>query len=244
MAKKWYPVEDIISCIEYGCSTEPQNLSTSKRLQIEYLYLDLITCDRCIGTDVVLKEVIDMLRPVLSMAGYEVDYKECEMTTVQIAEQYQFLSSPTIRVNGQDIFGDIKESDCGCCGEIAGSDINCRVFEYEGKVYEIPTKEILINAILKNIYAESSCACAPYVMPDNLKRFYEGKNHNSHSSCNCGCKEKSAISVFQKYLSVWVILCMVIGVLIGKFLPQIPDFLNRFEYAKVSIPMAILIWLM
>lgn len=37
---------------------------------------------------------------------------------------------------------------------------------------------------------------------------------------------------------------MVIGVLIGKFLPQIPDFLNRFEYAKVSIPMAILIWLM
>lgn len=57
-------------------------------------------------------------------------------------------------------------------------------------------------------------------------------------------KEKSAISVFQKYLTVWVILCMVIDVLIGKFLPQIPDFLNRFEYAKVSIPMAILIWLM
>ena len=49
-------------------------------------------------------------------------------------------------------------------------------------------------------------------------------------------KEKSAISVFQRYLTVWVIMCMVIGILIGKFLPQIPDFLNRFEYAKVSIP--------
>ena len=57
-------------------------------------------------------------------------------------------------------------------------------------------------------------------------------------------KEKSAISVFQRYLTVWVIMCMVIGILIGKFLPQIPDFLNRSEYAKVSIPMAILIWLM
>ena len=57
-------------------------------------------------------------------------------------------------------------------------------------------------------------------------------------------KEKSAISVFQRYLTVWVIMCMVIGILIGKFLPQIPDFLNRFEYAKVSIPMALLIWLM
>lgn len=37
---------------------------------------------------------------------------------------------------------------------------------------------------------------------------------------------------------------MFFGVLIGKFLPSIPAFLNRFEYAKVSIPMAILIWLM
>lgn len=57
-------------------------------------------------------------------------------------------------------------------------------------------------------------------------------------------KEKSGISAFQKYLTVWVILCMVIGVGIGKFLPQIPAFLNRFEYARVSIPMAILIWVM
>lgn len=57
-------------------------------------------------------------------------------------------------------------------------------------------------------------------------------------------KEKSAINVFQKYLTVWVILCMVIGILIGKYLPGIPSFLNQFEYAKVSIPMAILVWLM
>lgn len=57
-------------------------------------------------------------------------------------------------------------------------------------------------------------------------------------------KEKSGISAFQKYLTVWVIFCMIVGVLIGKFLPQIPAFLNRFEYARVSIPMAILIWVM
>lgn len=57
-------------------------------------------------------------------------------------------------------------------------------------------------------------------------------------------KVNAGISVFQKYLTVWVVLCMVAGVLIGKFLPQIPAFLNQFEYAKVSIPIAILIWLM
>ena len=57
-------------------------------------------------------------------------------------------------------------------------------------------------------------------------------------------QKNSGISVFQRYLTVWVALCMVVGVLIGRFLPQIPDFLNRFEYARISIPMAILIWLM
>lgn len=57
-------------------------------------------------------------------------------------------------------------------------------------------------------------------------------------------KSEQGISVFQKYLTLWVLLCMLAGVLIGKFLPQIPDFLNRFEYARVSIPVAILIWIM
>jgi ACR3 family arsenite transporter len=37
---------------------------------------------------------------------------------------------------------------------------------------------------------------------------------------------------------------MVVGVLIGKYLPGVPAFLGRFEYANVSIPIAILIWLM
>lgn len=56
--------------------------------------------------------------------------------------------------------------------------------------------------------------------------------------------EIQGIGFFQKYLSVWVLLCMAVGVLIGKFLPGIPAFLNQFEYAKVSIPVAILIWIM
>lgn len=57
-------------------------------------------------------------------------------------------------------------------------------------------------------------------------------------------QSSEGISVFQKYLTIWVILCMIIGVLVGKYMPQIPSFLNQFEYAKVSIPITILIWLM
>lgn len=58
-------------------------------------------------------------------------------------------------------------------------------------------------------------------------------------------KTKNAgIGFFQKYLTLWVALCMGVGVLIGKFLPSVPAFLNQFEYAKVSIPVAVLIWVM
>mgnify|MGYP003585944750 CR=1 FL=1 len=57
-------------------------------------------------------------------------------------------------------------------------------------------------------------------------------------------KQKLDIGFFDKYLTVWVALCMIAGVLIGKFLPAVPALLGRFEYAKVSIPIAVLIWLM
>ncbi len=57
-------------------------------------------------------------------------------------------------------------------------------------------------------------------------------------------KRTAGIGFFQKYLTVWVVLCMAAGVLIGKFLPAVPDFLGQFEYANVSIPTAILIWVM
>lgn len=60
-------------------------------------------------------------------------------------------------------------------------------------------------------------------------------------------KEPSAnngISFFERNLTLWVLLCMVAGVLIGRFAPAVPEFLSRFEYAHVSIPVAVLIWLM
>lgn len=58
-------------------------------------------------------------------------------------------------------------------------------------------------------------------------------------------EEKSGgLGFFEKYLTIWVALCIVSGVLIGVYLPQIPQTLDKFTYAQVSIPVAILIWLM
>ena len=58
-------------------------------------------------------------------------------------------------------------------------------------------------------------------------------------------KEKTqGIGFFEKYLTLWVLLCMAAGILIGKLLPGFPAFLEQFQYAQVSIPIAILIWIM
>ncbi len=57
-------------------------------------------------------------------------------------------------------------------------------------------------------------------------------------------QEKPGIGFFERYLTVWVATCIIVGVAIGQFLPIVPETLSRFEYAQVSIPVAILIWLM
>ncbi len=57
-------------------------------------------------------------------------------------------------------------------------------------------------------------------------------------------EQERKISFFDKYLTLWVILCMILGVAIGELLPGVPTFLSKFEYSNVSIPIAILIWLM
>ena len=63
------------------------------------------------------------------------------------------------------------------------------------------------------------------------------------NSC-CLWKRKQGIGFFEKYLTIWVALCIIIGIAVGQWLPAIPQTLSKFEYANVSIPVAILIWLM
>ena len=52
------------------------------------------------------------------------------------------------------------------------------------------------------------------------------------------------MSVFDRFLSVWVALCMVVGVLIGKTLPEPIAALRAMEISHINLPIAGLIWLM
>jgi ACR3 family arsenite transporter len=55
------------------------------------------------------------------------------------------------------------------------------------------------------------------------------------------------MSVFERYLTVWVVLCMVVGVLLGRAMPELTESLRALEFgagSQINAPIAVLIWLM
>ena len=52
------------------------------------------------------------------------------------------------------------------------------------------------------------------------------------------------MNLFERYLTVWVFLCIVVGVLLGQFLPSVFHAIASLEIAKVNIPVGVLVWVM
>ncbi|MBX4355116.1 arsenical-resistance protein, partial [Mycobacterium tuberculosis] len=53
-----------------------------------------------------------------------------------------------------------------------------------------------------------------------------------------------AIGFFERYLSVWVALCIVLGIALGQALPGLFQHIGRMDYAQVNLPVGLLIWVM
>jgi len=158
-----------------NCCGEQKNAEVGKkRIVIDFLYLDLDVCTRCQGTDQTLDEALKDVSKVLEMTGVEVIVNKVNVPSEEIAETYQFVSSPTIRVNGHDIQMDVRESLCESCGDLCGDSVDCRVWVYNGVEYTEPPKEMVVEAILKEVYGGSTrdTSAQDYSMPENLKQFY------------------------------------------------------------------------
>lgn len=153
----------------------------TKQLNIDFLYLDLDTCERCKATDGALNEALAAMAGVLDMLGFTVAVNKVNITTKALAEQYRFLSSPTLRVNGTDICSEVKESECADCGDLCGSSVDCRVFVYEGKEYEQPPAAMIADGILRILFGRVAVDNRPYALPDNLNTFFSGKVADKYS---------------------------------------------------------------
>ena len=67
-------------------------------------------------------------------------------------------------------------------------------------------------------------------------------------SAQCEVTAKQAagapMSVFERYLTLWVALCIVTGIVLGQVLPGLFQAVGRMEIARVNIPVGLLIWVM
>ena len=66
------------------------------------------------------------------------------------------------------------------------------------------------------------------------------------AQCEVTAKRASgaSMSVFERYLTVWVFLCIVVGIALGQFLPSLFHAIGRMEFAQVNLPVGVLIWIM
>jgi Domain of unknown function (DUF2703) len=151
------------------------------RLRIEFLFLDLTTCTRCRGTDRSLEVALQVVGDLLAAASIEVVVEKIHVESAEQARALRFLSSPTIRVNDRDVALELRESSCGseACTDGCGDSIACRVWVHRGREYTEPPVEMIVDAILREVYAEQDVGVKAqeqaYELPENLERFFAGK---------------------------------------------------------------------
>jgi ACR3 family arsenite transporter len=57
-------------------------------------------------------------------------------------------------------------------------------------------------------------------------------------------KKELSLGLWEKYLTLWIAICIVIGLLVGRFLPQFGEFMDSLKFGKLSIPIGILLFFM
>lgn len=72
----------------------------------------------------------------------------------------------------------------------------------------------------------------------------ESNNMSAQNGATANKEPDMQMSVFERYLTVWVFLCIVAGIALGQFLPVVFQAIGRMEIAQVNLPVGLLIWVM
>jgi hypothetical protein len=174
-------------------TTAAADAPRTTELRIDFLFLDLTTCTRCRGTDRSLGTALARVVDVLQAAGTEVEVHKVHVVSEEQARLWRLVSSPTIRINGADIALELRESSCGsqACTDGCGDQIACRVWVHRGQEYTEPPPEMIVDAILRHVYAAPAdpapAHARPYRLPDNLQRFFAGTARTETERAETGC---------------------------------------------------------
>ncbi|MCX9082300.1 MAG: DUF2703 domain-containing protein [Candidatus Methanoperedens sp.] len=126
-------------------------------MRVQLLYI--LDCPWCVKTKKLIRESLEEL-------GVEAGLEEILIDSDEKAEKYEFLGSPTVRINGKDIQEEVSKGQCLPCEEIVKYEqestdfvkqecrCGCRIYFYKGNQYPYPPKEMIQEAIMKLISAD------------------------------------------------------------------------------------------
>jgi hypothetical protein len=168
--------------------------TAAPQIEIEFLYLDLTTCGRCVATGAQLDDALGLLERPLADAGARVEVRKILIASAEQARALRFVSSPTIRVNGRDIAGELVESTCEADACSCGERTACRVWRYEGRDYNEAPAPLIVDAMLAELERSeilTPTVSEPHTLPANLERFFARREELSTSSPCCGLHEQA-----------------------------------------------------
>jgi len=154
--------------------------SAQRKIGIDFLFLDLSTCTRCVGTNKNLEKAVASVEQMLNLIGAELNVNKILIDSTKKAQAYRFVTSPTIRVNDQDIAFEAKESKCDSCTDLCGcaEGTDCRIWVYRGEEYTEAPVAMIAEAILQEVFRtpqQTTPAAVAYdEVPENLQRFFAG----------------------------------------------------------------------
>jgi len=121
-------------------------------MKVQLLYI--LNCPWCVKTKKLVKESLEEL-------GVKAEVEEILIDTDEKARKYNFVGSPTVRINGKDMQEEVSKGQCLPCEELAERAkektefvkqecrCGCRIYFYKGKQYPYPPKEMIKEAIKK-----------------------------------------------------------------------------------------------
>ena len=166
-----------------------------RKLDIDFLFLDLNTCTRCVGTNTNLEKALAAVAHVLNLIGVEQKLNKVLIDSAEKAQTHRFVTSPTIRVNGRDIALETKESRCDACTDLCGCNegTQCRVWSYRGEEYTEAPEAMIVEAVLQEVFRlpqlASAAAAQNPAVPENLQKFFAGQAAKNAPAC-CSTAEQ------------------------------------------------------
>jgi hypothetical protein len=146
-----------------------------------------------------LEEALGAAQDALAALNVAVELRKLHVASSEIAKEVGLVASPTIRIDGRDIQPEVLQSPCTDCGELCGCDggcVNCRKWRWRGREYAAAPAGLIVEALMAAAIASAPTAASMEArasdLPENLERFFNGREEQKNSCCEAGTGEGCA----------------------------------------------------